>query len=129
MGWGIELPLGEGAGGSWNLHFGKMCRRREAFIHPAPSQYKSRGGGSASERHYSALLADLVDADGKGIEYRFKPEAVEAFIELGLLSARARSRADERQTERDAWRKAIRQQVEESIAACMTPTALPEGGQ
>ena len=86
MGWEEGLF----GGGAWNLHFGRMCSRREAFLQPAPPRSEFRG-----DKYYSKLLAS-IEEDGDQIRYELRTEAIEAFIKLGLLPLKARSVAMDR---------------------------------
>ena len=60
---------------AWQLHFGKMCEKREHLLWPAPFEPKR------DAPFYSGILADF-DEDTRG--FMLKPEAVEAFARLGL---------------------------------------------
>jgi len=60
---------------AWQLHFGKMCEKREHLLWPAPFEPKR------DAPFYSGILADF-DEDTRG--FTLKPEAVEAFARLGL---------------------------------------------
>jgi hypothetical protein len=60
---------------AWQLHFGKMCERREHLLWPAPFEPKRNAP------FYSGILADF-DEDTRG--FTLKPEVVEAFARLGL---------------------------------------------
>ena len=60
---------------AWQLHFGKMCERREHLLWPAPFEPKR------DAPFYSGILADF-DEDTRG--FTLKPEVVEAFARLGL---------------------------------------------
>lgn len=95
MGWD-QLKF---VGSSWNLHFGSMCRKREAFLNPASSLETGEPTQRRDERYYSALIADIT-SDGGAVRYELKPTAVEAFIRLGLLGSRARDTATIREKRR-----------------------------
>jgi hypothetical protein len=60
---------------AWQLHFGKMCERREHLLWPAPFEPKRNAP------FYSGILADF-DEVTRG--FTSKPEVVEAFARLGL---------------------------------------------
>jgi hypothetical protein len=65
---------------AWQLHFGKMCERREHLLWPAPFEPKRNAP------FYSGILADF-DEVTRG--FTLKPEVVEAFARLGLHPRRA----------------------------------------
>jgi len=65
---------------AWQLHFGKMCERREHLLWPAPFEPKRNAP------FYSGILANF-DEVTRG--FTLKPEAVEAFVNLGLRPRRA----------------------------------------
>jgi hypothetical protein len=65
---------------AWQLHFGKMCERREHLLWPAPFEPKRNAP------FYSGILADF-DEVTRG--FTLKPEVVEAFARLGLRPRRA----------------------------------------
>ncbi len=70
---GLSRALGWG-GTTWHMHFGTMCKDREANLWPAdPSAIRDAA-------FYSGILADLSDAN----RWTMKPEAVTALAELGL---------------------------------------------
>jgi hypothetical protein len=60
---------------AWQLHFGKMCEKREHLLWPAPFERKRNA------RFYSGILADF-DETTRG--FMLKPEVVAAFAEFGL---------------------------------------------
>ena len=66
-------------GKSWQLHFGKMCEKREHLLWPAPFEVKRNAP------FYSGILADFDEAT-RG--FTLKTEAVEGFRRLGLEPAR-----------------------------------------
>lgn len=70
---GLSRALGWG-GQAWHLHFGEMCRRREARLWPADRAEKR------DSSFYSGILADL-SADNR---WSCKPDVAAAFGELGL---------------------------------------------
>jgi hypothetical protein len=63
-------------GQAWQLHFGKLCERREHLLWAARPEPR-RG----NDPFYSGILADF-DEDTRG--FTLKPEVVEAFGRLGL---------------------------------------------
>ena len=65
---------------AWQLHFGKLCRSREHLLWAAPPDQER-----PSRTLYCGILADF-DWDTRG--YTLKPEAVDAFRQLGLEPAR-----------------------------------------
>jgi hypothetical protein len=60
---------------AWQLHFGKMCEKREHRLWPAPFEPKRNAP------FYSGILADF-DETTRG--FTLKPAVVEAFAQLGL---------------------------------------------
>lgn len=64
---------------SWHMHFGEMCKRRQARLWPAA---KSEIRDAA---FYSGILAELSPEN----RWSFKPEVIEALAELGLRPARS----------------------------------------
>ena len=66
-------------GQAWQLHFGKMCERREHLLWPAPFEPKRNAP------FYSGILAEF-DEITRG--FTLKPEVVEAFAQLGSAPAR-----------------------------------------
>jgi hypothetical protein len=62
-------------GQSWNGCFGKMCKAREETLGPAPPSTKR------DTPFYSVLLADY---DKETANWSLKPEALDAFIRIGL---------------------------------------------
>lgn len=64
----------------WQMHFGNLCKEREARLWPAPKAETREG------HFYSGILADI---DPETNRFTMRPEAVAAFAELGL-KARAR---------------------------------------
>jgi hypothetical protein len=63
-------------GKAWQLHFGKLCARREHSLWSAPPE-----PGRGNRPFYSGILADF-DEITRG--FTLKPEVVEAFARLGL---------------------------------------------
>jgi hypothetical protein len=63
-------------GQAWQLHFGKLCQRREHLLWPAPPE-PTRG----NDPFYSGILADF---DERTRGFTLKPEVTEAFAQLGL---------------------------------------------
>lgn len=71
-----ELSAAMGYGGSaWHLHFGKLCREREAHLWPG-AWVKER-----KARFYSGILADVTEPDNR---FTMRAEAVEALATLGI---------------------------------------------
>jgi hypothetical protein len=64
---------------AWQLHFGKLCERREHLLWVAPFEAKR------NDRFYSGILAEF-DEITRG--FTLKPEVVEAFARLGLRPRR-----------------------------------------
>jgi hypothetical protein len=60
---------------AWQLHFGKMCERREHLLWPAPFEPKRNAP------FYSGILADFNEVT-RG--FTLKPEVIEALARLGL---------------------------------------------
>jgi len=60
---------------SWHLRFGTMCRDRGHLLWPGPFEEKRKA------EFYSGMVADF-DEQTRG--FILKPEAVEAFTQLGL---------------------------------------------
>jgi hypothetical protein len=60
---------------AWQMHFGKLCERREHLLWTAPFELKRNAP------FYSGILADF-DETTRG--FTLKPAAVEAFAQLGL---------------------------------------------
>ncbi|RWM79518.1 MAG: hypothetical protein EOR81_10945 [Mesorhizobium sp.] len=44
--------------GAWQLHFGQLCRKREADLGPAPAASSRRTPDGKEARYYTGLLAD-----------------------------------------------------------------------
>jgi hypothetical protein len=65
---------------AWRLHFGEMCKKREALLWAATFEPKR------NVPFYSGILADF-DEFTRG--FTLKPEVVEAFARLGLRPRRA----------------------------------------
>jgi len=65
-------------GQAWHMHFGEMCKRREARLWPAA---RSELRDSS---FYSGILADITSDN----RWSCRPDVVEAFEELGLRPAR-----------------------------------------
>jgi hypothetical protein len=66
-----------------NLAVGRLCKRREPDLGPAPPS-SSRPG----EKNYSALLIDFRPHDEEGRTWHgwtLKPEALAALRELGII--------------------------------------------
>lgn len=70
------------SGKSWHMHFGKMCRRREATLWPA-EKFESRDAF-----FYSGMLTDQHQDEKGDWRFTLKPDLVEAFGGLGLTRAR-----------------------------------------
>ncbi len=69
-------------GKSWHMHFGKMCKRREASLWPA-EQFETKDAF-----FYSGMVTDVEQDDAGNWRFTIKPDLVEAFAELGLNPAR-----------------------------------------
>ena len=63
----------------WQMHFGNLCKAREAYLWPAPK---------AEKRDSSFYCGILVDTDGAGNRFTIKPDVAAAFAELGLTPKR-----------------------------------------
>ncbi len=61
----------------WHMKFGLMCRERQHLLWPAPFDEKR------DDNFYCGILADLDDFDNT---FTMKPEAVEAFRQLGVVA-------------------------------------------
>ncbi len=70
---GLSKAMGWG-GQTWHMHFGEMCKRREARLWPA------KRSETSDAAFYSGILAEWTAETG----WNLKPEAVEAFKVLGL---------------------------------------------
>ena len=65
----------------WQMHFGNLCKAREADLRPAEKADRRDGN------FYSGILADIDAATNR---FTMKPEVTEAFAALGLKPARHR---------------------------------------
>lgn len=76
-----ELTRAAGLGNNmvWQMHFGVLCKERQAWLWPAPDAVTRDG------KFFSGILAD-ADAENR---FTLKPEVVEALRELGLKAAKA----------------------------------------
>lgn len=63
-------------GKTWQMHFGVMCKEREAFLWPAETY------GKHNASFYSGILAEF---DRDGSRFTMKPDVVAAFVELGIV--------------------------------------------
>lgn len=71
---GLSEKLGWG-GQTWHMHFGEMCKAREAWLWPAEKAEKRDG------HFYSGILAVF---DPEGSRFTMKPEVAAALHEMGL---------------------------------------------
>ena len=69
-------------GKSWHMHFGKMCKRREATLWPA-EKFESRDA-----YFYSGMLTEQAQDEKGDWRFTLRPELADAFAELGLRPAR-----------------------------------------
>lgn len=65
-------------GQAWHLHFGEMCRRREARLWPA----------DRSERRDASFFSGILANLSSDNRWTCKPEVMEAFAALGLKPAK-----------------------------------------
>ena len=63
----------------FDMHFGMMCRDRQAYLGPAPDAEKRDG------KFFSGLLADYGEQDSS---FTMKPEAVAGLAEINIVKAR-----------------------------------------
>lgn len=70
---GLSQKLGWGAQ-SWHMHFGEMCKKREARLWPADSSVLRNAA------FFSGILAEWSEEGG----WRMKHDVAEAFAALGL---------------------------------------------
>lgn len=64
-------------GTAWQLHFGTMCKAREAYLWPAETY------GKHETSFYSGILAAF---DRDGARFTMKPDVAAAFAELGIAA-------------------------------------------
>jgi hypothetical protein len=62
----------------WQMHFGNLCKDRQAYLWPAEK------AGTREGLFFSSILADI---DGQSNRFTMKPDVVAAFAELGLKVA------------------------------------------
>jgi hypothetical protein len=76
----LSAAIESESSGAWQLLFGRLCRRREADLWPAPPAFGRRTPGGDISRFYTGILADW---DLNSRTFTMKPEAIEAFSRLG----------------------------------------------
>lgn len=69
-------------GKSWHMHFGKMCKRREASLWPA-EQFETKDAF-----FYSGIVTDVEEDAAGNWRFTIKPDLVEPLAKLGLKPAR-----------------------------------------
>jgi len=69
-------------GKSWHMHFGKMCKRREATLWPA-AKFESRDA-----YFYSGMLTEQAQDEKGDWRFTLKPDLADAFATLGLRPPR-----------------------------------------
>ncbi|TJV91975.1 MAG: hypothetical protein E5X84_08860 [Mesorhizobium sp.] len=74
---GLSQKLGWGAQ-SWHMHFGEMCKNREARLWPADN------AAVRNAAFFSGILAEWSEDGG----WKMKPDVAEAFSALGLKAKR-----------------------------------------
>lgn len=74
---GLSQKLGWGAQ-SWHMHFGEMCKKREARLWPADNAVLRNAA------FFSGILAEWSEVSG----WKMKPEVADAFSALGLRAKR-----------------------------------------
>ncbi|ESZ48000.1 hypothetical protein ACYG9R_02990 [Mesorhizobium sp. RSR565B] len=74
---GLSQKLGWGAQ-SWHMHFGEMCKKREARLWPAKNAVVRNAA------FFSGILAEWSEESG----WKMKPDVAEAFSALGLKAKR-----------------------------------------
>jgi len=63
----------------WQMHFGNMCKDRQAYLWPAQKAEKRDG------LFYSGILADVEEPSNR---FTMKTDVTAAFAELGLRPSR-----------------------------------------
>jgi hypothetical protein len=71
-----ELSAALGWEGAWSMHFGALCRRRQAYLWPAPEKFDDTG-----KDFYTSILADFKD-----MRIALKPDVTAAMAALGVQS-------------------------------------------
>ncbi|WP_140660727.1 hypothetical protein [Mesorhizobium sp. B2-3-15] len=79
---GLTAAIGAKGNGAWQLHFGQLCRKREADLGPAPAAPGRRTPDGKEARFYTGLLADWQE-DSR--TFAIKAEARQAFVALGVI--------------------------------------------
>lgn len=74
-GWpSAELSAALGWEGGWSMHFGALCRKRQAYLWPAPEKFDDTGLD-----FYTSILADFRDT-----RITLKPDVAAALATLGI---------------------------------------------